>query len=930
MKTLRRLVWVITVALASALPVCAQQACPQPPALEKITGKNIFTDQQEIDLGDAMGESLAREMPVIDDPSLTAHLEELGARLTHFLPPNNLRFRFFLVEMPEVNAFSLSGGRIYVARKMVALTHRDDELAGVIAHEMGHIVTHQQAIRMTQLLKQVLGVTQVGDRADIYDKFQRLLENERRKPVHAAGESEGDQYIADQVALFAMARAGFAPQAYVDLWDRFNATHGKTGNWLSDFFGETKPEQKRLRELLKSVAAMPPECARIAPSSSADFAAWQEKVIATSASTHAESLPGLLLRQKLALPLRPDINNLRFSPDGKFVLAQDEGGIHVLSRDPFAFLFFIDAPEADKAMFSPDSKSVIFKTPGLRVESWDIASRKRTWVHEMTLRVGCVQSLLSPDGQYLACLDKEFTLVLMEVATGNQLASKKQFFQIRNPFMFWIILLLELESSSNLHFINFGFSPDGHYFLAGSSDQSFAYDLAAKHDVNMPSSIRNLTHAEFAFVGNDRILGINMLNPKKCPIVSFPAGERVQEVTLSTSLHLSSATHGNYAVMGPLKDGKRGILDLATGKFIAVFKEDAGDIYDGTVVFEEIDGRILLVDAPSKTVVARLQLTQSHLGDSKAIAVSSDFNWLAASTASRGAVWDIVHNVRVQYVRAFTGGWFADDDMFYADFPKKDQQERAMVELNAIGGAVPVFSIGELLAAEEGPYLLVRTPARDNPYVRKNWTYELRDFRSKATVWTRHFAQEPPSLAWNARHDAVLMGWPVASDAGREELKQFPAVKSSAEKEDTFYELVDVAGNSPTGTLLVKTNKYSFTVKKAELDGDWVAVAVSGDRVLIYSIASGREMGHVFGYAPMVSNAAGAYAVSAGEGEVNLYALANSELRRAYQFPAPVAYQKFSSDGKRLFVLTRDQTAYILDLNYSPTQAAQVEKPASQ
>ena len=165
--------------LAFSLPATgilgAQQTCPQPPVLERVAGKTIFTDQQEIDLGDAMGDSLAREFVLIDDPALTAHLEELGARLARYLPPNNLRFRFFLIDLPEVNAFSLSGGRIYVARKMVALTRSDDELAGVLAHEMGHIVTHQHSILMTQLLRRVLGVTQVGDRADIYDKFQRLL-----------------------------------------------------------------------------------------------------------------------------------------------------------------------------------------------------------------------------------------------------------------------------------------------------------------------------------------------------------------------------------------------------------------------------------------------------------------------------------------------------------------------------------------------------------------------------------------------------------------------------------------------------------------------------------------------------------------------------------------------------------------------------------
>src|SRR5215467_3581204 len=99
--------------------LAAQQSCPQPPVLERAAGKNIFTDQQEVDLGDVMAEALARETSIIDDPSLTAHLDEIGARLARYLPPNNLRFRFFLIDLSEVNAFSIPGGRIYVSRKII-------------------------------------------------------------------------------------------------------------------------------------------------------------------------------------------------------------------------------------------------------------------------------------------------------------------------------------------------------------------------------------------------------------------------------------------------------------------------------------------------------------------------------------------------------------------------------------------------------------------------------------------------------------------------------------------------------------------------------------------------------------------------------------------------------------------------------------------
>ena len=211
--------------------------------------------------------------------------------------------------------------------------------------------------------------------------------------------------------------------------------------------------------------------------------------------------------------------------------------------------------------------------------------------------------------------------------------------------------------------------------------------------------------------------------------------------------------------------------------------------------------------------------------------------------------------------------------------------------------------------------MLVRRPSKDNPYQRKSWTYELRNFRTKTTLWTRYFPQEPPSLAWTPDYKGVLLGWPVSSGAAHEELKQFPELKSAAEKEDMLFEYVDVSTNSVVSRLLVKTNKYSFSVRSAKVDRDWVALQVSGDRVLTYSLASGKELGHVFGHSPEISSAGRVYAVSTGESGVNVYGIADSQLRRTYQFPVSIAYKKFSPDGKRLFVLTRDQTAYVLDLN---------------
>ena len=77
---------------------------------------------------------------------------------------------------------------------------------------------------------------------------------------------------------------------------------------------------------------------------------------------------------------------------------------------------------------------------------------------------------------------------------------------------------------------------------------------------------------------------------------------------------------------------------------------------------------------------------------------------------------------------------------------------------------------------------------------------------------------------------------------------------------------------------------------------------------------SNKEQMHIFGLRPKIHAASNQMTVSTATGELDLYDLGSVRLKRQYNFPASVIYERFSPDGKRLFVLTRDQTAFTLDL----------------
>jgi predicted Zn-dependent protease len=134
----------------------------------------MFNARQEMDLGDAIAEQVQRDYLVIDEDDVTTYVRRIGARLLAQAPPTELKIQFFLFDLPVANAITLPGGRIYVSRKLVAMTRSEDELASVLGHELGHALTHQSAAQISKLWRDVLGVTVAGSRDEIFHNYQVL------------------------------------------------------------------------------------------------------------------------------------------------------------------------------------------------------------------------------------------------------------------------------------------------------------------------------------------------------------------------------------------------------------------------------------------------------------------------------------------------------------------------------------------------------------------------------------------------------------------------------------------------------------------------------------------------------------------------------------------------------------------------------------
>ena len=919
-----------------------QQPCQQPVISAASRAQSIFTPRQEMELGDVIAEHVQRDYRILEDPETTGFLRRIGERLVKQLPPSEMRYQFFVVDLPDANAFTMPGGRIYVTRKLIAFAASEDELAGVLAHELGHAASGQLAAEMTRRFREVLGVTSIGDRRDIFEKYNQLLDNAARKPDalrRGDREEEGQQYEADRIGIYAMAAAGYDPQAFISMWNRLTDIKGKTGGWLSDLFGTTKPESRRLREILKGVSALPAQCvATRSAVSLEEFKRWQAAVVSLTVSAREESLHAVLSKTKLDPPLRGDINHLRFSPDGRYIISQDDGGIDIVTREPLAHLFHIDAPEARPAQFTPDSKSVVFYNLDLRVEEWDVATKKMKSAKELYAREGCIQTALSSDGKTLACLDGKFALALYDVESGTPFFTKKDFYapDLNDRVRLIFYLLFGADEGSEFDWVSMAFSPDAHYFAAGQSSvyrgmlggfatqlSTVALDLTSRTPVQINDNIKRLLGNRFIFVAPDRILGINTEDSNKSGIVTFPAGQVVEQFPVTG--RIAPVTRGDYMLVSGIlttAGPKLSVLvvDLKTKKFVRGSKTAATDIYDHWIIGERTNGELALYDISKNEALGTVKLPRSPLGRLRTAAVSSDLKWLAVSERNRGAVWDLSKGSRIFHVRGFRAAHFAADGGVYVDFPKYEETERTVARLDLMSGqAFEHRKVGDSTVKQIGPYSLRRKPLGKENSLGENVTLSVSDSVTGAPLWSRDFPKESPFVFVNEYEGTMALSWSVKSEHAKAEIKADPRLRERmatlGEKDgDYFIQTVDAQTGKPASTLLIETGKGSFRITHMYASGDWLVVSDTTNRVLLYSLTTGEQKGKFFGRAPAVSKAAGLLSVSTERGQLTLFDLATGERRDRFDFAAPVSLAHFSDDGKRLLVLTADQTIYLLDL----------------
>jgi len=219
---------------------------------------NMVSTDQELELGAQFAQQIEQEVTLYTDPEVAGYIDDLGQRLVRHSRRADIPYSFKVVDDPEtVNAFALPGGYVYVYRGLILRAENESELAGVIAHEIGHVVARHGAKLMTKKLG-VAAIVQLvaGNDPDLWRKLAADFVGIGGS-VGILKYSRDHEYEADAHAVEETYAAGIDPNGMATFFEKLlemeQREPTKVEQWLS-----THPlTRDRIAAVRERTAALP-------------------------------------------------------------------------------------------------------------------------------------------------------------------------------------------------------------------------------------------------------------------------------------------------------------------------------------------------------------------------------------------------------------------------------------------------------------------------------------------------------------------------------------------------------------------------------------------------------------------------------------------------------------------------------------------------
>ncbi|MDR3415354.1 MAG: M48 family metalloprotease [Nevskia sp.] len=218
-------------------------------------------EQEEHEIGRVAAATLLGAAKPVRNQDVEAYVNRVGLWVALQSERPNLPWRFVVLDDSSINAFAAPGGYVLVTRGLLARLHNEAELAGVLGHEIAHVVLkhHLQALRRdagTQLLSDLASdaaAQQVG-KANIPPQVLDAVSGQA-KTLYSRGLDKSDEYAADQLGVLLAGRAGYDPYGLMSVLETLDSLDANSSSLALLYKTHPRPAD-RLAQLEKASAQL--------------------------------------------------------------------------------------------------------------------------------------------------------------------------------------------------------------------------------------------------------------------------------------------------------------------------------------------------------------------------------------------------------------------------------------------------------------------------------------------------------------------------------------------------------------------------------------------------------------------------------------------------------------------------------------------------
>jgi predicted Zn-dependent protease len=216
-------------------------------------------DEQEKAIGQDAAARVEREVPLVKDAGINAYLTALGTNLATKSDDRRRTWQFRVVDAEQINAFALPGGFVYVNRGLVERAATESELAGVLGHEIGHVLLRHSAERIEKAQKTNVGVSVVCGLTNLCSSDAARVAINVGGAALFARFSRHDELEADSAAVGVVERAGYDPDGIARMFESLLRERERRPDIVAGWFASHPLEETRIRAVEQVIARTPAE-----------------------------------------------------------------------------------------------------------------------------------------------------------------------------------------------------------------------------------------------------------------------------------------------------------------------------------------------------------------------------------------------------------------------------------------------------------------------------------------------------------------------------------------------------------------------------------------------------------------------------------------------------------------------------------------------